>query len=52
MPRTKEIPEDLQKKKLLMPISLERVTKPFLRLWGSTEPQSEPYCPNGESLGQ
>uniref|UniRef100_A0A0E9WJE0 Uncharacterized protein n=1 Tax=Anguilla anguilla TaxID=7936 RepID=A0A0E9WJE0_ANGAN len=33
---------------LLKYVSLERVTQPFGRLWGSTEPQRGPLSLNGE----
>lgn len=36
--------------KSLTSVSLRMVTKPFLRLWDSREPHSEPLSKNGEKL--
>ncbi len=52
MPRSKEIQEQMRNKIVDVCISLERVIKPFLRLWDASEPQSEPLSTNGENLEQ
>ena len=40
----------MMRKTWLKCINLERLIKPHLRLWGSTEPLREPLSPNGERL--
>lgn len=48
LPHSKEIQEQMWNNV----ISLERDTKPFLRLWDSSEPQLEPLSTNGQSTLQ
>ena len=50
MPRSKEIQEQMRKK--LRSISLEKVIKPFLKHWDSSEPQRESLSTNGENMEQ